>query len=66
MGDWPADKRLARMGSFMRMATLSGMEGYALVIQTRMLGKSIEEAQLALIDIRKDVKNSKFHSYSLM
>jgi hypothetical protein len=66
LGDWPADPIQKQIGAFMRVASLSGIEGYALKIQTTLLKRSPEEAQARLVDIRKDLVNKKYHSYSML
>lgn len=40
-----------------------GLESMSLAIFTRILGWSPEELDIFLVGVRKDMKNSKVHSY---
>ena len=40
-----------------------GLEGLSMAIFTRALGWSKEETEVFLADVRKDLKNTKMHSY---
>lgn len=41
----------------------SGLEAISLGLFTRVLGWSREEVDVFLIDVRKDIKNTKIHCY---
>jgi hypothetical protein len=40
-----------------------GLEGLSAGLFTRVLGWSKEELDVFLVDVRKDMKNTKYHSY---
>jgi hypothetical protein len=42
---------------------LSGVEGLSMAVFTRTLGWSKEETDIFLVDVRKDMKNTRYHSY---
>jgi SAM-dependent methyltransferase len=60
---WPKDKHLKELGRWNLANALDGLEAYSLALFTRAHGMSIEEVQVFLADVRKDMKNPKIHSY---
>lgn len=40
-----------------------GMQSYSLALFTRILGWSVEELEVLLIDVRKEMKNPRIHAY---
>ncbi len=62
-GTWPKDPKLKEIGIWTRENLLQGLEGFALALFTRVHGWSVEEVQLFLVDVRKDLKNSNIHWY---
>jgi hypothetical protein len=44
-------------------ATASSLSGLSIAIFTHGLGWSAEELEVFLVEVRKDLKNSKIHSY---
>lgn len=40
-----------------------GLEGLSMAIFTRALGWSKQETEVFLVDVRKDLKDTKIHSY---
>jgi hypothetical protein len=40
-----------------------GLEGLSAGLFTRVLGWSKEELDVFLVDVRKDMKNTKYHTY---
>jgi len=63
IGPWPKDKRLKKCGAFELVNMTEGIEGLTIRLFSKGLGMSIEEIQLLLVDLRKELKNSKIHSY---
>jgi hypothetical protein len=60
---WPRDPRLKEIGRYNLCSLLMAVEAYALALFTRVLGWSNERTQVFLAGVRKDLKNSKVHSY---
>ena len=54
---------LRTKGLWAHEATASSLSGLSAAIFTHGLGWSIEELEVFLADVRKDLKNSKIHSY---
>ena len=42
---------------------LNGLEAFSLMMFTNVLGFTVEEVQLLLVDVRKDLKNRRIHAY---
>jgi hypothetical protein len=63
-GPWAKDGTLGRIGAMVLLAAESGAEGYGMVMFTRVLGMSSEEAKEACQDCARDIKNRNHHSYS--
>jgi len=41
----------------------SGLQGISLMLFTKVLGWSVEEVELLLVDVRKEYRNRKIHAY---
>jgi len=63
MNRWPADKKMKEIGLWSHEATTSNLNGMSIALFTRGLNWSAEEAEVFLVDVRKDMKNSRIHSY---
>jgi hypothetical protein len=63
MGPWAADKNLKAIGYFYLEQFLDGLQGMAMGFYTRALGWIPQQVEVFLVDIRKDLKNPKDHSY---
>lgn len=63
IGPWAKDKRLKKVGAFELVNMVDGIEALTIRLFSKALGMSIEEVQLLLVDIRKEAKNSRIHSY---
>ena len=63
VGLWPKDKRLKNIGLFEMVNMIEGLGSLSMMLFTRALKWSPEEVELFLMDVRKDVKDSKIHSY---
>lgn len=59
----PADKEL---GLWVMVNLLDGLQGFTMALFTRVLGWSVEQVELLLVDIRKDVQSKKIHTYWVM
>jgi hypothetical protein len=61
---WPKDRKMKKMGTYMMMNMLEGIEAFTLRLWTQQLGWSTEQIQLFLAEVRKDIKNRNIHSTS--
>ncbi|OJD22276.1 hypothetical protein ACJ73_06377 [Blastomyces percursus] len=64
IGTWPKDKKLKEVGRFQQLQVLQALEPYSLFLFTKILGWSVEETQVLLSGVRKDIKNREIHLYS--
>lgn len=60
---WPKDRRLKRVGSLELMNLMEGAEAFLLRGYTKEFGKSKEELEILLMQMRKELTTQKFHSY---
>ena len=60
---WPADNFLKELGRWNLANNLEGLEAYSMALMTRVLGMTLDEAQLMLVDVRKDMKDRTMHAY---
>lgn len=63
IGPWPKNKQLKKCGSFELVNMVEGIEALSFRLFSRVLGMTMEEVQLLLVDVRNESKNSKIHSY---
>lgn len=63
VGPWPKDPMLRQSGLFNLIGMLEGVSGLSVRVFTQMLGWSVEELELLLMDVRKEWKTKKIHSY---
>ena len=59
---WPKDHKMKRVGTYMMMNMLEGIEAFTLRLWTQQLGWSTERIQLFLAEVRKDIRNRSIHS----
>ncbi|RDW68160.1 hypothetical protein BP6252_09556 [Coleophoma cylindrospora] len=60
---WPREKRFKELGMWTLENISTGLEGLSLALFTRGLQWSKEELEVFLVDVRKDMKNTRIHSY---
>ncbi|KAK0642975.1 S-adenosyl-L-methionine-dependent methyltransferase [Cercophora newfieldiana] len=63
IGTWPADETLKEVGAFNLVACEQGLEGFAVLLGTQILGYSYEELQVIFADMRKCLRNKAYHAY---
>ncbi|RDW77820.1 hypothetical protein BP6252_05873 [Coleophoma cylindrospora] len=63
MGRWPTDKKAKELGTWGLANVYGGLESICLAVFTRVLGWTKEEVDIFLIDVRKELKDPKIHSY---
>ncbi|KAF3141477.1 hypothetical protein TWF594_006032 [Orbilia oligospora] len=63
IGAWPKDPVDKEIGAFNLINMVNAAEGFTTAAYTRILGKPIEEAAQAVVDIKRDLQNKDFHMY---
>jgi SAM-dependent methyltransferase len=63
IGPWPKQRDLKEAGIYGLAAMLEGMQGLSLRTFTRYLGWSVEQLELYLVDVRKELRRKSIHSY---
>lgn len=61
---WPKDQKMKKLGMYMMINMLDGIEAFTLRLWTQQLGWSAEQIQIFLTEVRKDIKNRSIHSAS--
>ncbi|KAF4955906.1 hypothetical protein FSARC_11721 [Fusarium sarcochroum] len=64
IGPWPKDKKLKQWGAWNRQFLLQALEGFSIRGLTEMLGWSYDDAQVFLVDMRKELLNPQLHAYT--
>ena len=59
---WPKDRKMKRIGTYMMMNMLEGIEAFTLRLWTQQLGWSAERIRVFLAEVRKDIRNRSIHS----
>ena len=60
---WPKDQRLKKVGAMELMNLMEGAEAFLLRGYMKEFGKSKEELELLLVDLRKELTTQRYHSY---
>ncbi|KAL3426424.1 methyltransferase domain-containing protein [Phlyctema vagabunda] len=63
MNRWPHDPKLKELGMWMHENFSTGLSGLSMAVFTRGLGWTQEELEVFLVDVRKDMKNTRIHGY---
>merc|ERR1711939_439816 len=63
IGTWPRDPDLRQSGLFSLVGMLEGLSGLSQRVFTKALGWSVEEMELLLMDVRRELKNRRIHTY---
>jgi hypothetical protein len=63
IGTWPRDKDDKLTGLYWTANMLDGINGMSNIALRRGLGMSAEDMELLLVDVRRDLKDGKIHSY---
>ncbi|CAL3966162.1 unnamed protein product [Diplocarpon coronariae] len=63
MNNWPRDPKLKEIGMWTLEHSASAIPTLSLAIFTRVLGWTLEELNIFLIDVMKETKNTSFHTY---
>ncbi|KAI4943965.1 hypothetical protein J4E91_009113 [Alternaria rosae] len=60
---WPADPHMKELGRWNLLHITQGAEGWGLYLLTKVMGWSVEEAQIFFAKFRSGVKERKVHAY---
>jgi hypothetical protein len=60
---WPSGAKDKTLGRWTNVNVLQGIQGFALGLLTRVLGWMVEEVELLLMEVRKDLQNRSVHAY---
>jgi hypothetical protein len=63
MNTWPKDNKYKNVGAWAAENFSQGVQAVSLMLFTNVLGWSVDEVEVLLIDVRKDVKNKNIHGY---
>ncbi|PQE05792.1 hypothetical protein CJF31_00004540 [Rutstroemia sp. NJR-2017a BVV2] len=60
---WPKDAKAKELGMWNLENLSNGLSGLSIATFTRLLGWTVDELEVFLVDVRKDLKDTKIHSY---
>jgi len=63
IGGWPADPKLRELGQWTLLEFVTGIEGYAMALLTRVMGWNTNEVHVFLAQVRAAVCDRSIHSY---
>ena len=64
IGVWPKDPKLKEIGRHERAQVLDAVEPYTLAMFTRVLGRSLQEAQVVMERVKCELVDPKLHLYT--
>ena len=62
---WARDPRLKKVGDMWQRNLQSGLQAFTYAYMHRVLGKTKEEIEVFLVNVRKDIANPSVHAYNL-
>ncbi|KAG4440779.1 hypothetical protein IFR05_003766 [Cadophora sp. M221] len=63
MNRWPKDPKYKEMGIWNCENFTSGLSGISMALFTRVFGWTPEQLEVFLVDVRKDMKDTRIHAY---
>ncbi|KAI1827737.1 S-adenosyl-L-methionine-dependent methyltransferase [Xylaria intraflava] len=63
---WPRDKDLKQLGAFTQLAMEQDLDGYAMLLFTKVLGWSHQEVTVFLARVRKEIRDPRMQPYFLI
>ncbi|KAL3475701.1 S-adenosyl-L-methionine-dependent methyltransferase [Aspergillus californicus] len=61
---WAKDPKLKELGRYHQVNMLEALEAYSLALMTRFLGWTVEDVQILLMGVRKELQDRTLHIYS--
>lgn len=63
---WAKGEEQKMLGTMQMENILDGLHGFSIGLFTKMMGMSTHEVEVLLVDVRKDLRNTKIHFYYLV
>lgn len=63
---WAKGEDHKMLGAMQLENIMDGLHGFSIGLFTKMLGMAAEEVELLLVDVRKDLRNTKIHFYYIV
>ncbi|KAK4452012.1 Phosphoethanolamine N-methyltransferase [Podospora aff. communis PSN243] len=63
MNTWPKDSKYKNIGAWSAENFSQGVQAVSLMLFTNVLGWTVDQVEILLVDVRKDVKNRAIHGY---
>jgi len=63
VGTWAVGKKMKTLGSLMRQDMLNGLQAGSLAVMTKGLGMTIEEVEVDLTNVRREILSNRLHAY---
>lgn len=63
---WAKGEDQKMLGAMQLENIMDGLHGFSIGLFTKMLGMAAEEVELLLVDVRKDLRNTKIHFYYIV
>ncbi|KAM5349172.1 hypothetical protein ACJ41O_008995 [Fusarium nematophilum] len=63
LNGWPADPYWKEIGKLWKWNLLEGLSGFTLGLFSRVLGWTEEQIQMSLVDVRRDIQDTRIHAY---
>ena len=64
IGVWPKNPKLKEIGRYERAQVLDAVESYTLAMFTRVLGRSLQEAQVIMERVKCEMVDPTLHLYT--
>lgn len=63
MNPWPRDPKYKELGMWNCENFSAGVSGFSIALFTRVLGWTPEQLEVFLVDVRKEIKDTRIHAY---
>ena len=63
---WAKGEEQKILGTMQMTNILDGLHGFSISVFTKVLGMSVEEVELMLVDVRRDLKDRNIHFYYIV
>jgi hypothetical protein len=60
---WPKDPKMKELGMWTHADIAGGLSGLSMAMFTRVLGWTAEELEVFLVDVRKEMRDTRVHAY---
>lgn len=64
INSWPRDPRLKKIGEMWQLNMQNGLQAFSYGYMHRVLGRSKEEIEVSLVNVRKDIVNPQIHAHN--